>query len=494
MVAGVLLALAASAHAAFPGTNGKIAFQHVVSFGSADIYVVNPDGSGVVNLTNTPTEYESHPAWSPDGRFIAFVKGDDIYWMRANGSGLTRLSAPSPLRPGLDWSADSERLVFSDSLTDGLATIEVDGTNFTGLGAGVASHFPSWSPDGTRIAFTEFAGGPNGTDIHTIKPDGTDEQIVTTGPNNDERPDWSPDGTRIAFRRDQDLIYTVKPDGTDLTPVPGSELANNGHAWSPDGQKLALGHFVPGSDYDIYTMDAAGGDPSPVFSSPAIDAQPDWQPAPPPAQPGHVRPKGASPIRVSLVPAYLPCEEPNRTHGPPLAFSSCGPPQPQSSLLTVGTADSNGASTKSIGFVRFRVFRGDPSTLEDEADVAVEVDMTDVRCRLAGFSCTGGALSDYTGELQGRATLRITDRYNGPVPDDPATTEDIFPFTWPVPCSPTPDTTVGSSCSIDTTLEALRPGSVVEQKRSVWQLDQIEIRDGGVDDFTLFAVQGVFVP
>ena len=238
-------------------------------------------------------------------------------------------------------------------------------SNLGGIGGGVASHSPSWSPDGTRIAFTEFAGGSNGDDIHTIKPNGTDEQVVTTGPNNDSRPDWSPDGTRIAFRRDQELIYTVKPDGTDLTPVPGSEPDNGGHAWSPDGQKLARG-----SDYDIYTMDAAGGDPFLVFSSRRWDDQPDWQPAPPPAQPAHVRPKGAGPIRVSLVPAYLPCEAPDRTHGPPLAFPSCGSPQPESPFLTVGTADSNGAPTKSIGFVRLSVFAGDPSTFEDEADVA----------------------------------------------------------------------------------------------------------------------------
>ena len=58
----------------------------------------------------------------------------------------------------------------------------------------------------------------------------------------------------------------------------------------------------------------------------------------------HPRPTGATPVRVSLVPAYEPCTSPNRTHGPPLAFPSCSPPVQTSDFLTVGTPDANGAA------------------------------------------------------------------------------------------------------------------------------------------------------
>src|SRR6185312_10670410 len=66
---------------------------------------------------------------------------------------------------------------------------------------------------------------------------------------------------------------------------------------------------------------------------------------------GYPRPKGASPLRVALVPAYEPCTAPNRTHGPPLAFGSCAPPQQSSSDLTLGTPDANGQPAVSVGYL-----------------------------------------------------------------------------------------------------------------------------------------------
>ena len=63
-----------------------------------------------------------------------------------------------------------------------------------------------------------------------------------------------------------------------------------------------------------------------------------------------------------------------------------------------------------------------------------------------------------------------------------------------MPCSITADFTVGATCASETTAEAIAPGSVPEGMRSIWELGRVEIRDAGVDDYTLFAVQGVFVP
>ena len=199
--------------------------------------------------------------------------------------------------------------------------------------------------------------------------------------------------------------------------------------------------------------------------------------------------------RVSLVPAYRACEAPNRSHGPPLAFGSCAPPVSESNFLTVGTPDANGAPAKSLDYVEFTVQRGDPSTVADEVDLRIRTEITDVRCKGSFYACESGQNSDYTGELDGMVPLRITDRLTLPVPGQrPATVEDIWTFRWTVPCSITADFTVGATCASETTAEAIAPGSVPEGMRSIWELGRVEIRDAGVDDYTLFAVQGVFVP
>jgi hypothetical protein len=201
---------------------------------------------------------------------------------------------------------------------------------------------------------------------------------------------------------------------------------------------------------------------------------------------GYPRPKSASPVTVSLVPAYTQCTAPNRVHGPPLAFDSCNPPAQRSSFLTVGSPDANGQPSNSAGYVRFGVVPGDPDTPADEADVKVSVSLTDVRNQ--------GDLSDYTGELDAVSTVRITDREG----DEPSTIEDMA-FGTSVPCVATGGP-AGATCSVDTTFDAIVPGSAAERTRAVWQLGQVQVFDGGADGDagtdpnTLFAVQGVFVP
>jgi len=78
------------------------------------------------------------------------------------------------------------------------------------------------------------------------------------------------------------------------------------------------------------------------------------------ANAGHPVPKGATPFRASMVPAYKACATPNRNHGPPLAFVSCNPPVQTSTSLTVGTPDAGGGASNSIGFIRLAVVRGVP--------------------------------------------------------------------------------------------------------------------------------------
>ena len=206
---------------------------------------------------------------------------------------------------------------------------------------------------------------------------------------------------------------------------------------------------------------------------------------------GFPRPKGATPLRASLVPAYEPCTSPNLEHGPPLAFPSCGPPVQASDHLTVGTPDANGRAANSVGFTKLSAIAGNPATPEDEADVGMTVSVSDVRDK--------STLADYAGELLAKVTRRITDRYSGDSLSEPATVADI-PLELAVPCSATPDPATGGSCTVGTSLDALLPGSVREGSRAIWQLDRVQVYDGGTDgdadtaDNPLFATQGVFVP
>ena len=132
---------------------------------------------------------------------------------------------------------------------------------------------------------------------------------------------------------------------------------------------------------------------------------------------GFPRPKGATPIRVSLVPAYSACTSPNRTHGPGLAFPSCNPPVRSSSTLTVGTPDANGAAANSTSSLRFNVIAGNASTTADEADVGLTVAVNDVR--------NHPALTDYAGRLMVGVNLRITDNQNAPEQPEPGTLQNF---------------------------------------------------------------------
>ena len=226
---------------------------------------------------------------------------------------------------------------------------------------------------------------------------------------------------------------------------------------------------------------------------------------------GYPRTKGATPMRVSLVPALAQCLAPNRVHGPPAlgggsSDASCAPPVQTSTRLTVGTPESNGAAVNSVGYVRFGAIVGVPGP-PDDSDIAIDVSMTDVRCSGTVATCgaansAGGA--DYTGELTPDAAVRLTDHFNGIAAGGGTSTATVQDFTltgmMQVPCSATASTAVGATCALSTTLDALSPGAVLDTRRATWQLGQVELLDGGADGEasttpnTRLAVQGVFVP
>jgi hypothetical protein len=218
----------------------------------------------------------------------------------------------------------------------------------------------------------------------------------------------------------------------------------------------------------------------------------------------HPRPKAASPIVASMVPAYNACTAPNRTHGPPLAFPSCNPPVQSSTSLTVGSPDANGAGANSTGFIKIKVKVGVVGP-PDDSDVFLTGEITDVRCLPGNAACgaaNAAAGPDYTGELQSTATIRITDHFNAVAAGggtDPATVVDI-PFPVNTTCTSTASTSAGSTCTTSTTANAVVPGAVKDAKRAIVETGQLQTLDGGLDGVvatspnTTFAVQGIFIP
>jgi hypothetical protein len=212
-------------------------------------------------------------------------------------------------------------------------------------------------------------------------------------------------------------------------------------------------------------------------------------------QPGYARPAGATPTNVRFVPAFAQCTSGNRTHGPPLAVTSCSPPVQTSNYVTVGTPDANGHGANSSGSLNLKQVGESPIDPNngDQANVGLTFAFSDVRRK--------SDLVDYAGELRALLTLRITDRHSGPGFDTPATTTDV-PFGFTVPCTPTPaNATVGSDCNLTTSADAVIANSVQEGKRTIWGLGQVKVFDGGTDgdadtagDNTLFAVQGLYAP
>jgi hypothetical protein len=210
--------------------------------------------------------------------------------------------------------------------------------------------------------------------------------------------------------------------------------------------------------------------------------------------PGYPRPKGATPMRISLVPSYKACtvSRANSQHGQPLGYASCSPPV-RTGYLTLGTPDANGNAANSNGSLTVRAIAGSSLTPTDEADVRLGESITDVRRK--------SDLTDYTGELRTTLTLRITDRDNAEAPSRSAGTTTDFPFSFTVPCTATSQTDRGSDCNLNTTADTLMPGAVPEGKRTIWGVRNIQVYDGGPDGRaatlsgnSIFETQGLFIP
>jgi len=184
------------------------------------------------------------------------------------------------------------------------------------------------------------------------------------------------------------------------------------------------------------------------------------------------RPGGGTPFRVPLVPEYRACTSPNSNHIAPLNKPSCTSVVADSSILTTS---NTGAGS---GSVRYDAIPGITGGAND-ADMKIVGSITDVRCVGIAVGCVVAG-DDYTGQVIFTSVLRITDLANGVFGDDPGTVQDTE-FSVPSTCVTNPLGTVGSTCSINTSTNALIPNYVRERKRNLIEIASVNVKDAGAD-------------
>ena len=234
-----------------------------------EIYVMDANGGNQQRLTNHPN-FDTQPSWSPDGKRIVFVSDRDEHVIDNDPGGL-----PNYEIYVMDANGGNQRNLTNNPNSDWV---------------------PSWSPDGKRIVFSSDRdgnrdGNRENYEIYVMDADGNNQQRLTDNDFFDTSPSWSPDGKRIAFssRRDGHFIgefgltyeiYVMDADGGNEQRLTNNRKSDRSPSWSPDGKQIAFisDRKGDGVNYEIYVMDADGGNEQRLTNNRVDDTSPSWSP------------------------------------------------------------------------------------------------------------------------------------------------------------------------------------------------------------------------
>ena len=312
-VLAVLALSGATAHAS-PGLNGYVAYgsNRTGSQFSDDVYVSPLDVETPIQLTFRRAD-DGQPAWSPDGARLAFKTAqfgsNQLAVINADGSGETLLTRTFRFSEGQPaWSPDGTKLLYrrtpenplvqnADTWVLDIAGSAADPTQPVTQPVLLRTgdeRYPSYSPDGTQIAFRgdlDLAEPSGDEEIYVMNADGTNVRQLTSNADFDSAPSWSPDGKRIVFEsapagtftpgveaHEKD-IYVMRADGTHVHRLTDSPGLDEGAEFSPDGTKIVFSSDRDGQQ-ELYVMNADGSDPRRLTDNPARDESPDWQALP----------------------------------------------------------------------------------------------------------------------------------------------------------------------------------------------------------------------
>lgn len=261
--------------------------------GRSEVYRIDSSGRGVRQLTfsSGPGEFSRVPDLSPNGQNIVFqgkrADGDGLYVMPCTGGDAVPVSrAAGAGAPA--WSPNGRQIAFVQASRFFLLDVrsarvrQIDGLPGPAF-------YPAWSPDGTRIAFVSM--GELTWDIFTVEISSGRVHQLTRAPDSktaSQGPAWSPDGARIAFDRIQDgdfEIYVMNADGTNIVRLTRGGGVDARPAWSPDSRSLTFHStrdrpiHAAADDLrylEIYTMRADGTGVRRLTVNEYNDAHPDW--------------------------------------------------------------------------------------------------------------------------------------------------------------------------------------------------------------------------